>query len=69
MAARKKATPGNPLGLVLFLFWFHGPRGTLRALGDYFHALADAAEPPQMLTARQLGGVLVQILLDEEKAR
>jgi hypothetical protein len=66
MVARKKATPGNPLGLVLFLFWFHGPRATLRALGDYLHVLADAAEPLQMLTGRQLGGMLGKILLDAE---
>jgi hypothetical protein len=61
---RKKASPGNPLGLVLFLFWFHGPRDTLHALGDYFHTLADAAEPLEMLTGRKLGALVSQILLD-----
>lgn len=60
---------GNPLGLVLFLFWLHGPRSTLHALGDYFHALADAAEPPQMLTGRKLGWMIAEILLDAESAR
>jgi len=67
MSRRKKPashiTVGGTVGLVLFLSWLHGPKATLRGIGEACVAIAN--EPPLVfLTAKQLDGLISTTLLE-----